>query len=164
MENLSHPKVGSRNLNTGRHSPNLTSRARKQLGYWVGKYAHLPSVDSQVVKENPLEEASPLFLLLQLLLLILIFTGFTFSLPDGFDDCINGVNLESRLNSIPTQTSSYHSKIIKGGDAKADLDEKSHCQGVNIHKNRMQWATLDNISAHLCPFVGKLGNKEFAKE
>ena len=81
-----------------------------------------------------MEEASPLFLLLQLLLLILIFTGFTFSLPDCFDDCINGVNLEPGLNCVPSQTSSYHSKIIQGGDAETDLEKNSHCQRVNIHK------------------------------
>ena len=78
------------------------------------KYTHLPSIDSQVVEENPLEEASPLLLLLKLLVFLLLFTSFTFRLLDCFDDCINGVNLEPGLNSIPAQTSSYHSKIIEG--------------------------------------------------
>ena len=78
------------------------------------KYTHLSSVDGQVVEENPLEEASPLLLLIELLVLLLVFTSFTFRLPDSFNDCINGVDLEPGLNGIPSQTSSYHSKIIEG--------------------------------------------------
>ena len=112
---------------TGTHQTSHREHVNKKI-LWPAQLlneenTHLPSVDSQVVEENSLEEARPLLLLFQLFVLLHFLTSLTLCLPDSFNDCINGVNLEPRLDSIPAQTCSYHSEIIEGRDAEADLEK-----------------------------------------
>ena len=92
------------------HSRNLTGRTSTA----EIKYTYLPSIDSKVVKEDPLEKPGPLLLLLKLLVLLHLLASLVLRLFHRLNDGVDGVDLEPRLDSVSAQACSHNPEVVQG--------------------------------------------------